>query len=83
MVGGAGLFVWAGRPDWLAGWASYWYVPGVVAGVLAVVGLGLQGRTQLRIAAEMQKKKSDQEARERDKAGIAPARGRSDVDRHR
>lgn len=52
LVGGVGLFVWAGRPEWLSAWVRHIHVPVMAAGLLALIGVGIQARIELRRSAE-------------------------------
>jgi Na+/proline symporter len=48
VVSGAGLLVWAYRPDWAQEWALRFHLPLAAGAVLAAVGLSLQARWQAR-----------------------------------
>jgi len=61
LVTGVALGVWAGAPQWLVGWGTHMYIPAAAAGLLALIGLAVQTRAALRLAAEARRKKSGKE----------------------
>jgi hypothetical protein len=61
VIGGVALSVWSRRPEWMVVWAKHAYVPVAAAGMLAAVGLFVQARTELQIAAETEEAEPGQQ----------------------
>lgn len=83
LVGGAGLFVWAGRPEWLSAWVRHIRVPVMAAGLLALIGAGIQARTELGRAAAARPRKTNREAGQAGEPALKPALSKSDGHRGR
>ncbi len=68
IVSAVAMILWAYSPALLEGWGRQIYLPLIVAGALAVGGLYLQGRVELRKAAQARARKKEKKAAESEAA---------------